>query len=137
MTNTLVLCCMEVDETLGPDGAKKTISPEDAALFMELEDEESSVRSSSETSGSWLRYMEYGDGSIVTPPSSHEAALALTGMEKQSEPMESKLDRIEKSFSHSTPVHRDSPSLVAECVWEVFPEETCCCFDYGLIVVVG
>ena len=74
----------------------------------------------------------------MTPPSSHEAALALTGMEEErSEITEPKLDRIEKSFSHSTPVHRDSPSLVAECVWEVFPEESCCCFDYGLIVVLA
>ena len=138
MTNTLVVCCMKLNKALEPEGVKKTISPEDAALFVELEDEESNVRSSSEPTGSWLRFMEYGDGSIVTPPSSHEAALALTGMEEErSEITEPKLDRIEKSFSHSTPVHRDSPSLVAECVWEVFPEESCCCFDYGLIVVLA
>ena len=116
MTNTLVVCCMKLNKALEPEGVKKTISPEDAALFVELEDEESNVRSSSEPTGSWLRFMEYGDGSIVTPPSSHEAALALTGMEEErSEITEPKLDRIEKSF----------------------PEESCCCFDYGLIVVLA
>lgn len=112
------------------------MSPEDAALFVELEDEESNIQSPSEPTGPWLRFMEYGDGSIVTPPSSNAAALALNGMEEeQPEPTEPKLDRIEKSFSPSTPIHRDSPSLVAECIWEVLPEESCCCFDYGLIVV--
>lgn len=46
----------------------------------------------------------------------------------------SKVDRIEQSFRHSTPVHRDKPDLVAECVWEVLPDELNCCFDFGLVV---
>ena len=57
MTNTLVVCCMKLNKALEPEGVKKTISPEDAALFVELEDEESNVRSSSEPTGSWLRNM--------------------------------------------------------------------------------
>ena len=46
----------------------------------------------------------------------------------------SKVDRIEQSFRHSTPVHYEKPELVAECVWEVFPDELNCCFDFGLVV---
>lgn len=46
----------------------------------------------------------------------------------------SKVDRIEQSFHHFTPVHRDKPDLVAECVWEVLPDELNCCFDFGLVV---
>ena len=44
-------------------------------------------------------------------------------------------ERIEHSFSRTPPVHKDkSKSVVAECVWEVFPDEVNSCFDFGLVV---
>ena len=55
-------------------------------------------------------------------------------MAEEDKEVESKTDRIKKSFSSATPVHKEKPDLVAECVWEILPDEDACCFDYGMIV---
>ena len=55
-------------------------------------------------------------------------------MEEESNLEVEKTNKIEQSFHHTTPVHPDKPELVAECVWEVLPDELCCCFDFGLVV---
>ena len=55
-------------------------------------------------------------------------------VEEESNPEVEKTNKIEQSFHHTTPVHPDKPGLVAECVWEVLPDELCCCFDFGLVV---
>ena len=80
-------------------------------MLIEVEDETNGE--GRESQGSWLRFLEYGEAD---------------------KDVESKTDRIEKSFSNATPVHKEKPELVAECVWEILPDEDACCFDYGMIV---
>ena len=103
------------------------MAPEDAALFIEVEDETSGE--GRESQGSWLRFLEYGEGS--TP---RDERNATNKMAEEDKDVESKTDRIEKSFSNATPVHKEKPNVVAECVWEVLPDDDACCFDYGMIV---
>ena len=90
-------------------------------MLIEMEDETNGEER--ESQGSWLRFLEYGEGSTQRDENG-EADKAV----------ESKTDRIEKSFSNATPAHKEKPELVAECVWEILPDEDACCFDYGMIV---
>ena len=103
------------------------VAPEDAALFIEVEDETNGE--GRESQGSWLRFLEYGEGSTQRDENSEANKMA-----EEDKDVESKMDRIEKSFSNATPVHKEKPELVAECVWEILPDEDACCFDYGMIV---
>ena len=91
------------------------MAPEDAALFIEVEDEANGE--GRESQGSWLRFLEYGEGTV------NEVGRALIHTQTAL-----------ASFSSATPVHKEKPDLVAECVWEILPDEDACCFDYGMIV---
>ena len=107
---------------------RRGMDPEDELLFQDLD--EDSVQSKSVSNGSWLRYMEYGDVSVQSKTSSSSIV-----PESSSSSELSRIERIEKSFVHSTPIHKDRPNeVVAECVWEVFPDSLLSCFDYGLVV---
>ena len=90
-------------------------------MLIEMEDETNGEER--ESQGSWLRFLEYGEGSTQRDENS-----------EADKDVESKPDRIEKSFSNATPVHKEKPKLVAECVWEILPDEDACCFDFGMIV---
>ena len=103
------------------------MAPEDAALFIEVEDEANGE--GRESQGSWLRFLEYGEGSTQSDDNNETNKMA-----EEDKEVESKTDRIKKSFSSATPVHKEKPDLVAECVWEILPDEDACCFDYGMIV---
>ena len=109
------------------------MAPEDELLFQDLE--EDSVQSKASSGGSWLRYMEYGDVSVLTKASAHPTSSMSLQDETPSISNTTRTERIEHSFSHTPPVHKDkSKSVVAECVWEVFPDEVNSCFDFGLVV---
>ena len=104
------------------------MDPEDELLFQDLD--EDSVQSKSVVNGSWLRYMEYGDVSVQSKTSSSSIV-----PEEKGDFEASRIERIERSFVHSTPIHKDrSKEVVAECVWEVLPDSLLSCFDYGLVV---
>lgn len=113
---------------------KEKVDPEDRLLFEDME-EEDSARPSTEATGSWLRFMEYGDGASVASNERSSGALSFTP-DKPQEYTTTKQERIEASFSTAVPTHREKPELVAEAVWEVFPDELACCFDFGVVVVV-
>ena len=106
--------------------------PEDELLFQDLE--EDTTQSKAVSGGSWLRYMEYGDVSVLTKASASATPATIPQDETPAE-TKSRVERIEQSFARSAPVHKDpSKHVVAECVWEVLPDEVCSCFDYGLVV---
>ena len=109
------------------------MDPEDEILFQDIEEDSEQVQPVS--GGSWLRYMEYGDVSVQTKPSTHSIPQSTpSGMEETPTVDETKrIERIEHSFSHNTPTHKNK-NVVAETVWEVLPDEICSCFDYGLVV---
>ena len=74
------------------------VAPEDAALFIEVEDEANGE--GRELQGSWLRFLEYGEGS--TQRDDNES----NKMAEEDKEVESKTDRIENSFSSTTPIHK-------------------------------
>ena len=81
--------------------------------------------------------MEYGDVSVLTKASAHTSSSTTVPLptEEFNEPSNTtRKERIEKSFTHGPLVHKEKKDVVAEEVWEVFPDEDCCCFDYGLVV---
>ena len=114
---------------------KETVDPEDRLLFEDMA-EEDSTRPSTEATGSWLRFMEYGDGGSMGSIDRSAGALSFTP-DKPHEYTTTKQERIEASFSASTPTHHEKPELVAEAVWEVLPDELACCFDFGVVVGVS
>ena len=93
---------------------KETVDPEDRLLFED---------------------MEYGDGGSMGSIDKSAGALSFTP-DKPHEYTTTKQERIEASFSASTPIHHEKPELVAEAVWEVLPDELACCFDFGVVVGV-
>jgi len=112
---------------------KETVDPEDRLLFEDIE-EEDAARPSTEASGSWLRFMEYGDGvTMLSKERSSDAVSFLS--DKPKEDTAPKAERIEASFI-PTLKHKDKPELVAEAVWEVLPDEIGNCFDFGVVVGV-
>ena len=113
---------------------KETVDPEDRLLFEDMADEDSTCPST-EAAGSWLRFMEYGDGGSMGSIDKSAGALSFTP-DKPHEYTTTKQERIEASFSASTPTHHEKPELVAEAVWEVLPDELACCFDFGVVVGV-
>ena len=58
---------------IGFQPEKQGIDPEDAILFQDLEEDVTQGKSIS--NGSWLRYMEYGDVSVLTKASAHTSSL--------------------------------------------------------------
>ena len=112
---------------------KETVDPEDRLLFEDME-EDNAARPSTEATGSWLRFMEYGDGASVATTERSSGALSFTP-DKPQEYTTTKQERIEASFSATVPTHREKPELVAEAVWEVLPDAIGCCFDFGVVVV--
>ena len=109
---------------------KESVDAEDRLLFEDM-DEADASRPTSDTTGSWLHFMEYGDGGVIAPTS----GLSFTP-EKTKEYTSTKVERIEQSFAPAPLKHKDKPELVAEAVWEVFPDEIGNCFDFGVVVSV-
>lgn len=109
---------------------KESVDAEDRLLFEDM-DEADASRPTSDATGSWLHFMEYGDGGVIAPTS----GLSFTP-EKTKEYTSTKVERIEQSFAPAPLKHKDKPELVAEAVWEVFPDEIGNCFDFGVVVSV-
>lgn len=109
---------------------KESVDAEDRLLFEDM-DEADASRPASDATGSWLHFMEYGDGGVIAPTS----GLSFTP-EKMKEYTSTKVERIEQSFAPAPLKHKDKPELVAEAVWEVFPDEIGNCFDFGVVVSV-
>ena len=109
---------------------KENVDAEDRLLFEDM-DEADASRPASDVTGSWLHFMEYGDGGVIAPTS----GLSFTP-EKMKEYTSTKVERIEQSFAPAPLKHKDKPELVAEAVWEVFPDEIGNCFDFGVVVSV-
>lgn len=109
------------------------MDPEDEILFQDIEEDSEQTQSTS--GGSWLRYMEYGDVSVLTKASAHSLPQSTPPVLEENTTVNemNRIERIEHSFVHSTPINKNK-NVVAEAVWEVLPDETCCCFDYGLVV---
>ena len=82
--------------------------------------------------------MEYGDVSVLTKASartsSSSTTLPLPTEESNDLSGTTHKERIERSFTHAPLVHKEKKDVVAEEVWEVLPDENCCCFEYGLVV---
>ena len=109
------------------------MAPEDELLFQDLEEDSTQTKTTS--GGSWLRYMEYGDVSVLTKASAHSTSSIPLQDETPSISNTTRTERIERSFIHNPPIHKDkSKNVVAECVWEVLPDELNSCFDFGLVV---
>lgn len=124
---------MDSNKGLVPE--KREMDPEDELLFQELD--EDTTESKSTVPGSWLRYMEYGDVSVLTKASARTSSYAAPPPTEEHSLLSdtTRTERIERSFVHTLPVHKNkSKNVVAEAVWEVLPDETCSCFDYGLVV---
>ena len=121
---------------IGFQPEKQGIDPEDAILFQDLEEDVTQGKSIS--NGSWLRYMEYGDVSVLTKASARTSSSSTTLPLPTEESIDlsdtTHKERIEKSFTHTPLVHKEKKDVVAEEVWEVLPDENCCCFEYGLVV---
>ena len=107
---------------------KESVDAEDRLLFEDM-DEADASRPASDVTGSWLHFMEYGDGGVIAPTS----GLSFTP-EKTKEYTSTKVERIEQSFAPAPLKHKDKLELVAEAVWEVFPDEIGNCFDFGVVV---
>ena len=97
-----------VSSRQGLKPVKESVDAEDRLLFEDM-DEADASRPASDVTGSWLHFMEYGDGGVIAPTS---------GL----------------SFTPAPLKHKDKPELVAEAVWEVFPDEIGNCFDFGVVV---
>ena len=119
-----------VSSRQGLKPVKESVDAEDRLLFEDM-DEADASRPASDVTGSWLHFMEYGDGGVIAPTS----GLSFTP-EKTKEYTSTKVERIEQSFAPAPLKHKDKPELVAEAVWEVFPDEIGNCFDFGVVVSV-
>ena len=119
-----------VSSRQGLKPVKESVDAEDRLLFEDM-DEADASRPASDATGSWLHVMEYGDGGVIAPTS----GLSFTP-EKTKEYTSTKVERIEQSFAPAPLKHKDKPELVAEAVWEVFPDEIGNCFDFGVVVSV-
>ena len=117
-----------VSSRQGLKPVKNSVDAEDRLLFEDM-DEADASRPASDATGSWLHFMEYGDGGVIAPTS----GLSFTP-EKTKEYTSTKVERIEQSFAPAPLKHKDKPELVAEAVWEVFPDEIGNCFDFGVVV---
>ena len=111
---------------------KEAMDPEDVLLFADLEEGEKP--SISESSNSWLRFMEYGDSSVLAKQDVVGARMAGKHVPEESKVSSTKEERIEDSFKLLPPSRPDNPDVAVEAVWEVFPDEICACYDYGLVV---
>ena len=119
-----------VSSRQGLKPVKESVDAEDRLLFEDM-DEADASRPASDATGSWLHFMEYGDGGVIAPTS----GLSFTP-EKTKEYTSTKVERIEQSFAPAPLKHKDKLELVAEAVWEVFPDEIGNCFDFGVVVSV-
>ena len=117
-----------VSSRQGLKPVKESVDAEDRLLFEDM-DEADASRPASDVTGSWLHFMEYGDGGVIAPTS----GLSFTP-EKTKEYTSTKVERIEQSFAPAPLKHKDKPELVAEAVGEVFPDEIGNCFDFGVVV---
>ena len=98
---------------------KESVDAEDRLLFEDMDEADASRPASDVT----------GDGGVIAPTS----GLSFTP-EKTKEYTSTKVERIEQSFAPAPLKHKDKPELVAEAVWEVFPDEIGNCFDFGVVV---
>lgn len=114
---------------------KEAMDPEDVLLFADLEEGEKP--SISESSNSWLRFMEYGDSSVLAKQDVVGARMAGKHVSEESKVSSTKEERIEDSFKLLPPSRPDNPDAAVEAVWEVFPDEICACYDYGLVHFEG